>query len=76
MNKEEDDCYDDVDDMQLVENQKALYLKRLLYDNRYQKLSGDAIKLYCFLLEKFFANNMGTFYVTEKELAKEIKWQI
>lgn len=58
--------------MELLENQKALYLKRFIDYGYILRLSSRATKIYFFLLQKYFETGFDTLYMAQRELAKGI----
>lgn len=58
--------------MELLENQKALYLRRLLDNGYFQRLSKGSIKIYTFLLQKYFETNFNILFISHSEIAKGI----
>ena len=58
---------------ELLENQKLLYLNRFIEYEYFLKLSGKAVKIYLFLLDKYFKEGFDTLYIPYRELAKETK---
>ena len=58
--------------MELLENQKALYLKRFIDYGYYLRLSNRAVKIYMFLLQKYFELGFDTLFISYRELAKGI----
>lgn len=58
--------------MELLQNQKALYLNRFINYGYNLKLSKKAIDTYFFLLQKAFMTGFGTLYVSHREIAKGI----
>jgi hypothetical protein len=58
--------------MELLENQKTLYLKRFIDYGYYLRLSNRAVKIYMFLLQKYFELGFDTLFISYRELAKGI----
>ena len=58
--------------MELLNNQKASYLKRFVDYGYYLRLTPRATKLYLFLLEKYFNSNFEVLYISQREMAKGI----
>jgi hypothetical protein len=59
-------------DMELAQNQKALYLNRLLDYGYFLRLSNRAIKIYTFLLQKVFTSGFDILFITNRELGRGI----
>ena len=59
--------------MELVENQKALYLRRFIDYGYNLRLSKRAVDIYFFLLQKFFETGFDTLFISYRELAKGSK---
>jgi hypothetical protein len=58
--------------MELLENQKALYLKRFLEYGYFLRLSNRAVKIYMFLLQRYFELGFDILFISYRELAKGI----
>jgi hypothetical protein len=58
--------------MELAENQKALYLKRFIDYGYYLRLSKRAVDIYFFLLQRYFELGFDTLFISYKELSKGI----
>jgi len=59
--------------MELLENQKALYLKRFIDYGYFLRLSKRAMNIYFFLLQKYFELGFDTLFISYRELAKGSK---
>ena len=58
--------------MELLNNQKASYLKRFTDFGYYLRLTPRAMRLYFFLLEKYFNSDFEVLYISQREMAKGI----
>jgi hypothetical protein len=58
--------------MELLENQKALYLKRFVEYGHFLRLSKQAMNIYFFLLQKYFELGFDTLFISHREIAKSI----
>jgi hypothetical protein len=58
--------------MELLENQKALYLKRFIDYGYNLRLSKRAVDIYFFLLQRYFELGFDTLFISYRELAKGI----
>jgi hypothetical protein len=59
--------------MELAENQKALYLRKFLDYGYFLRLSKRAMNIYFFLLQKYFEFGFDTLFISYRELAKGSK---
>ena len=58
--------------MELLENQKALYLKRFIDYGYNLRLSKRAVDIYFFLLQRYFELGFDTLFISQRELSKGI----
>jgi hypothetical protein len=56
--------------IELFENQKLLYFNRFIDHGYFLTLTGKAVKIYLFLLQKYFKEGFNTLFLSYRELAK------